>query len=208
MQEKTQIKIITKISTFFFFSKSPTTDLFKSPRLGVDHSGHFTCVLVWFNKDDTLAASSGMDTQHSIWITVQVPPWETIIRSKAILSWRTTFLIIDISVLSKEMFSWLSFKACWMNLVRAFTCVIMSSRPMEKKRWWPNDCASGKQNLPTWPWGVWGWQLWELSLAVYTIHVDWERQHCQAWRDGLGAGYARSGLPPSPLSMVRVLLQA
>lgn len=38
---------------------------------------------------------------------------------KAILFWRTAFIIRDISVSSKDRLYWLPFKACWMNLVRA-----------------------------------------------------------------------------------------
>ena len=70
----------------------------KSPRLrgpgggGSDLSG---CSLVssWFNINDTLADSSGMNTQHSVWIITQVPSCEAVIKSKAILFRRTTFLI-------------------------------------------------------------------------------------------------------------------
>ena len=40
----------------------------------------------------------------------------------------------DISVLGKEMFGWLSFRICWMNLVGTFMYVIMSFRPMEKTK--------------------------------------------------------------------------
>lgn len=40
--------------------------------------------------------------------------------SKATLFWRTAFLIEDLLVLSKDRFCWLSFKACWVNLVKGF----------------------------------------------------------------------------------------
>ena len=48
---------------------------------------------------------------------------------KAILFWRTAFLIRDISGFSKDRLSWLSFKAYWVNLVGASVCAILSSRP-------------------------------------------------------------------------------
>lgn len=31
------------------------------------------------NKDDTLAVLSGMNTQHSVWITSQAPPFKAVI---------------------------------------------------------------------------------------------------------------------------------
>ena len=55
--------------------------------------------------------------------------------SKAILFWRTAFLIRDVSVFSKGRLCWLkSFEACWVNFVRASVCVKMSSRPMERTK--------------------------------------------------------------------------
>ena len=61
----------------------------------------------------------------------QVPPCEAVIMSKAIVSWRTAFLIRGILVFSKDRLCQLSFKVCWVNLVRASMCGIMSSRPVE-----------------------------------------------------------------------------
>ena len=72
-----------------------------------------------------------MNTRHSVWITAQSLSCEAVVMSKAIIFWRTDFLIIDISVFSKDRLCWLSFKACWVNLVRVSLCVLMSSRPIE-----------------------------------------------------------------------------
>lgn len=51
--------------------------------------------------------------------------------SKANIFWRTVFRIRDISVFTKDRLCQLSFKACWVNLVRASTYAIMFSRPIE-----------------------------------------------------------------------------
>ena len=48
-----------------------------------------------------------------------------------ILKWRTAFIIRDLSVFTKDRPCWLSLKACWVKLVRASMCAIMSSRPTE-----------------------------------------------------------------------------
>lgn len=54
--------------------------------------------------------------------------------SKAIvIFWKTAFLIRDISVFSKSRLCWLSFEACWMNLVRSSVCSIMPSRSRVNK---------------------------------------------------------------------------
>ena len=42
----------------------------------------------------------------------QAHPCEAVIMSKAVLFWRTAFLIRDISVFSKDRLYQLSFKAC------------------------------------------------------------------------------------------------
>ena len=80
---------------------------------------------MWFNKDDPLADSSGANTQHP------VPPCKAAITSKAILFCRMAFLTRHISVFSKDKLCLLSSKPCWVNLVRASMCAMMSSRPME-----------------------------------------------------------------------------
>lgn len=72
-----------------------------------------------------------MNTQYSAWIMAQVPPYEAVIMFKAILFYKAAFLTGDISVFSKDRLCSLSFKACWVNAVRVFMCVITSSRPME-----------------------------------------------------------------------------
>lgn len=51
------------------------------------------------------------------------------VQSHSILEGR--LFIRDILVFSKGRVCWLSFKTCWMNLVRASMCAIMSSKPME-----------------------------------------------------------------------------
>ena len=91
---------------------------------------------------------SGMNTQHSVWIMAQMPPFETIIMSKSILFWRRVVLIRDISVFSKDRLCQLSFKVCWLNVGRASMCAMMSSRPMMGQRvgkWlfqWKNRTSS------------------------------------------------------------------
>lgn len=87
---------------------------------------------MWFNNNHTLADSSRMNTQHSAQIMAEVPPCEAVLMSKAILFWKTAFLIRDISVFSKDRLCRLSFKACWVNELRVSVCAIMSSRPMER----------------------------------------------------------------------------
>ena len=52
--------------------------------------------------------------------------------SKPILFWRIVLLIRHISVFSKDRLCLLSFKACWVNLVRASVCAITSSRSTEE----------------------------------------------------------------------------
>lgn len=72
-----------------------------------------------------------MNTQHSVWITVQVSPCEAGRMSKSILFWRTAFLIRDISEFSKDRLCWLSLKVCLVNLVSTSMCPIMSARQEE-----------------------------------------------------------------------------
>lgn len=49
---------------------------------------------------------------HSVWIKAQVSLFKAVIMSKVILFRSTAFLIRDISVFKKDIFGWLSFKAC------------------------------------------------------------------------------------------------
>lgn len=70
-----------------------------------------------------------MNTEHFVWIIAQVPPCKAAIMSKIIVFWRTCFLIRDISVFGKDRHCQLSFKACWVNIVRAF--YLISSRAVE-----------------------------------------------------------------------------
>ena len=70
------------------------------------------------------------------------------ITSKAFLFWRTAFHIRDISVFGKDGLCWLSFKPCWVNLVRGRKWAITSSRPLEgtkttikRSYQWKIECA-------------------------------------------------------------------
>ena len=84
-----------------------------------------------------------MNIHHSVWRMAQVPLFEAIIMSKAILFWRIVFLTRDVSVFGKDRLSRLSFKACWVNVGRA-SVFTMSSWPVEGQRCWPNYCTSGE----------------------------------------------------------------
>lgn len=53
--------------------------------------------------------------------------------SKAILFWRPSFFIRDISAFRKDRFCWLLLRACWVDLVRDSMCAMISSRLMERK---------------------------------------------------------------------------
>ena len=76
-----------------------------------------------------------MNVEHFVWTKVQVPLYESVIMSKVILFWRTALLTRDISVFRrKDRLCWLSFKACWVNLVRASMSAITSSGPMAKAK--------------------------------------------------------------------------
>ena len=54
----------------------------------------------------------------------QVPPYQAVIMSKAILFWRRVFLIRDIPVFCKDTVCRLLFKAFWVQVVRASVCVL------------------------------------------------------------------------------------
>lgn len=64
-------------------------------------------------------------------MTAQVLPWEAAKMSKAILLWRTAFLMKDISVYNKDKLHQLSFSTCWLNFIRASICTITSLMPTE-----------------------------------------------------------------------------
>lgn len=146
MQVKTQVKtIIPKINDKFFHQEPhyPKYWFTKSLQLEIRSLRVFTCVLMWFNEDDSLTDSRGMNTHSTM--------------SKTTLFWKTAFLLSDMSVFSKDRLCWLLVRSCWVNLVWASMCSIMSARPMKEKTWQPNDC--GKQKMPTWPGEEGGWQL-------------------------------------------------
>ena len=138
----------------------------------------FTCVFMWFNKDDALVDLLGMNIQRSLWIMARVPPCRVVIMSKAILFWRKAFFIRDILVFSMDRLCWLSLEACWGNLVKASMCAVISSRPVEGTKivakWlyqWKTECvhqALKKRRLAalgTWP-------------RLHVIHVGRWRQYC------------------------------
>lgn len=86
------------MTTFFHQdSRTQTIDLLNPLGLGSDHSGHSVVSSCDFIKMiyDILADSSGMNAKQSVLIMAQVPPCEAVIMSKAILFWRTAFLIFD-----------------------------------------------------------------------------------------------------------------
>lgn len=93
-----------------------------------------------------------MNKQHSVWIMTQVTPWETMVMSETILSWKAALLIRDISVFSKGGLCWLLFKTCLVHLGRACMHVITSSRPWREQRQFPNDPTSGIENVPPLAW--------------------------------------------------------
>lgn len=65
MQEKTQLKtVMSQISDNFFHQEpwDPNHQFIQSQRLGIGSLRAFICVLMWFNKDDPLAYSSGTNT--------------------------------------------------------------------------------------------------------------------------------------------------
>lgn len=134
-----------------------------------------------------------METQRSVWIMVYVPLCQAVI-SKAILFWRTSLLIRDISVFSKDRLCWLLLKVFWMNLVRASMYAIMSSRSMEgtkmAAKWW----YEWKTEL--------GWQIRNLTGCTY--HTCWLGEAAltgvRRWR---GGGICQTRIPTfSPLNGV------
>lgn len=76
---------------------------------------------------------------------------------KALVFWRTALLIRDISVFDKDRLFRQSFKADWVNSVRA-SYASMSAKPMEQRQW-PNDGTSQRQSVPIWLQGEGGCQL-------------------------------------------------
>ena len=109
-------------------------------RLSVGSLRVFTYFFMCFSRDDTLKDSSGIKIQHSIWMIVHVPHWDAVIIFKAILFWRTDFLIKGILVFNKAVPAWLQLGAYWVNLMKASACDMTSSSPKEgtniATRWW------------------------------------------------------------------------
>lgn len=82
--------------------------------------------------------------------------------SKPILFWRTVLLIRHISVFSKDRLCLLSFKSCWVNLVRASVCAITSSRSTEEivreAKWlyqWKTKCGPLALRRGSWQFLLW-----------------------------------------------------
>ena len=99
----------------------------KSPRLGVRSFRVLTCVLMWFNKDDTLADSS---SEHATFCldngTGASFNGSNKVQGQPVME--ASFSHRHISVFSKDR---LSFKACWVNVVRASMYAVVSSFSME-----------------------------------------------------------------------------
>ena len=96
-----------------YFNHEPPTpkQLFKRlSRLGNGSLKAEIWFFIWFIKFVTLKDSSGMKTQYSVWIMVQVPPWDAARMSRAVQFCSTTF-IIETSVTRLLAYWTLSFKA-------------------------------------------------------------------------------------------------
>lgn len=69
--------------------------------LGLGHLKYLLGVSL-VKKEDILADSSGIKTQHSLWTIVQLALFEVVMISRSILFYRTAFLISNISVFNKD----------------------------------------------------------------------------------------------------------
>ena len=77
----------------FFFNQEPHEPKHWFTKVLVRSLKEFTCVFMWFNKDDTLANWLGMNTQCSLRIMVRVSPCRVVITCKAVSLWRKAFLL-------------------------------------------------------------------------------------------------------------------
>ena len=183
--------MIPKKVTFlcFFFSPHKSTDLWSLLDWGSDPSEHslgFLCDLIkmMYQLQATI-----------FWIIAQVSPFKGVIISKAIQFWKTAFLIRDISVFSKDRFCQLSFKACWVNWVKASICATMSSRPMERKKTaakWLYQWKTEHAHLAL------RWAALGTCPGRTHTHVVQGRQHCQPRDDGRGGRICQSRISTFP----------
>ena len=86
---------------------------------------------MWMNKDVTV--SSGMNTQHSVWIMSQAPPFKEVVNPSPPYFRSQLFSLETFFVFSKDRLYWLPFKFCGVNLVGA-SLYAMSSRQAEETR--------------------------------------------------------------------------
>lgn len=84
-----------------------------------------------------------MTMQCSVWVMTQV------LLYKVLLSYSVGWLFsADISMFREDRLSWMTFEACWVSMVRASTCAIVSSRPVKGAKsaakrpyQWESQCA-------------------------------------------------------------------
>ena len=79
------VNIISGIKSKYFSHEPPTSNQFfkRSSRIGNGSLKAEIWFFLWFIKGVTLKDSSGMKTQHSVWIMAQVPPWNAAMMSTA-----------------------------------------------------------------------------------------------------------------------------
>lgn len=100
--------------------------------------------------------SLDIQMQYSDCIITWVPPWEVFRILRAMLFYRTAFLIKETSEFNKLMACLLSFKSCWINLVKTSMWLMTSSIPSE----WTNIMSKCSFHWKT------DW--------TYSVHVkDW-----------------------------------
>lgn len=86
---------------------------------------------IWLMKRAILEDSSGMKTQHVVWITAQAPPWGAGRVPGAMGLCSGPLLITETWELSRRVAWSLSFKACWENFVNGSIWLITSPGPTE-----------------------------------------------------------------------------
>ena len=96
----------------------------------MDHLRQKIWFFIWVIRYFILEDSSDIKTQHSVWITVHVPPWDARRILKAVSSCKTTFIVKVTSEFSR-LIAWSLFKACWVNFVQASVWAITSSNLSE-----------------------------------------------------------------------------
>ena len=104
-----------------------------TPGVG-DGQWGLACCSSWSRKESDMTERlnwTGIYVQHWVWIIAQVSSCEAVRISKANLFCKITFLICSCSALKAEIAFWESCKSCWVQLVRASTCSIISVVPRE-----------------------------------------------------------------------------